>query len=199
MGRVGSGIDSAQASALFGSPVPACARASARRAVVEKDAKDWENEWKGAGGAEGVMVAEVLNPKLKKYEGQTIAAIAKAENRDPRDVVIDIVIADRANAYQIMAIMDVKDVRTALASPIVSFGTDSQGKGIDGFDAIGDIDVTELFYAGERTEAAAFLADHGWYVRLHENSELYARYRLEPPVDGLSAFDTITYLTAVLG
>lgn len=73
-----------------------------------------------------------------------------------------------------------------------------QGKGIDGLDAIGDIDVTELFYAGERTEAAAFLADHGWDVRLHENSELYARYRLEPPVDGLSAFDTITYLTAVL-
>jgi N-acyl-D-amino-acid deacylase len=99
---------------------------------MDKDAKDWENEWKGAGGAEGVMVAEVLNPQLKKYEGQTIAAIAKAENKDPRDVVIDIVIADRANAYQIMAIMDEKDVRTALASPIVSFGTDSQGKGIDG-------------------------------------------------------------------
>jgi N-acyl-D-amino-acid deacylase len=99
---------------------------------MDKDAKDWENEWKGAGGAEGVMVAEVLNPKLKKYEGQTIAAIAKAENKDPRDVVIDIVVADRANAYQIMAIMDEKDVRTALASPIVSFGTDSQGKGIDG-------------------------------------------------------------------
>ncbi|HEY1251703.1 MAG TPA: D-aminoacylase [Thermoanaerobaculia bacterium] len=99
---------------------------------MDKDAKDWENQWKGAGGAEGVMVAEVLSPQLKKYEGQTIAAIAKAENKDPRDVVIDIVIADRANAYQIMAIMDEKDVRTALASPIVSFGTDSQGKAIDG-------------------------------------------------------------------
>ena len=99
---------------------------------MDKDTKDWENEWKGAGGAEGVMVAEVLSPQLKKYEGQTIAAIAKAENKDPRDVVIDIVVADRANAYQIMAIMDEADVRTALASPIVSFGTDSQGKGIDG-------------------------------------------------------------------
>jgi dihydroorotase/N-acyl-D-amino-acid deacylase len=102
------------------------------KADMDKETKDWENQWRGAGGAEGVMVAEVLNPKLKPYEGKTIAQIARAENKDPRDVVIDIVIADRANAYQIMAIMDENDVRAALASPIVTFCTDSQGKAIDG-------------------------------------------------------------------
>ncbi|HEX7253373.1 MAG TPA: D-aminoacylase [Thermoanaerobaculia bacterium] len=93
---------------------------------------DWENQYMGAGGAEGVMVAEVLDSKLKPYEGKTIAEIAKAENKDPRDVLIDIVIADRANASCIMAIMDEKDVRTALASPLTSFGTDSQAKATDG-------------------------------------------------------------------
>ena len=97
-----------------------------------KETREWENQWLGSGGAEGVWVAEVLNPKLKKYEGQTIAAIAKAENKDPRDVVIDIVVADRANAYCIIAIMDEKDVRTALQSPLVSFCTDSQSKATDG-------------------------------------------------------------------
>src|SRR5262249_10512349 len=80
----------------------------------------------------GVLVAEVLDPKLKHYEGQTIAEIAKAENKDPRDVVIDLVIADRANAYCIMSIMDEQDVRTALAHPLTSFGTDSQAKATDG-------------------------------------------------------------------
>jgi N-acyl-D-amino-acid deacylase len=93
---------------------------------------DWENQYMGAGGADGVMVAEVLDSKLKPYEGKTIAEIAKAENKDPRDVLIDIVIADRANAGCIMAIMDEKDVRTALASPLTSFGTDSQAKATDG-------------------------------------------------------------------
>jgi dihydroorotase/N-acyl-D-amino-acid deacylase len=97
-----------------------------------KQTKEWENQWLGSGGAEGVWVAEVLNPKLKKYEGQTIAAIAKADNKDPRDAVIDIVLADRANAYCIIAIMDEKDVRTALQSPLVSFCTDSQAKATDG-------------------------------------------------------------------
>jgi len=93
---------------------------------------DWENQYMGAGGAEGVLVAEVLDPKLKPFEGKTIAEIAKAENKDPRDVLIDLVIADRANAACIMAIMDEKDVRTALANPLTSFGTDSQAKAIDG-------------------------------------------------------------------
>ena len=102
------------------------------KADMAKASADWENQWLGAGGAEGVMVAEVLSPKLKPYEGKTIAAIAAAEKKDPRDVVIDIVVADRANAYCIISIMDEKDVRAALAHPLVSFGTDSQAKGTDG-------------------------------------------------------------------
>jgi N-acyl-D-amino-acid deacylase len=102
------------------------------KADMARAATDWENQYMGAGGAEGVMVAEVLDSKLKPYEGKTIAEIAKAESKDPRDVLIDIVIADRANAGCIMAIMDEKDVRTALAHPLTSFGTDSQAKATDG-------------------------------------------------------------------
>jgi N-acyl-D-amino-acid deacylase len=102
------------------------------KADMDRVTSDWENQWLGSGGADGVMVAEVLNPALKKYEGRTVAAIAKAEGKDPRDVVIDLVIRDRANASCIIAIMDEADVRTALASPLVSFCTDSQAKGVDG-------------------------------------------------------------------
>ena len=109
-------------------------RATRQRAKddMAKASADWENQWLGSGGAEGVMVAEVLSEKLKPYEGKTIAAIAAAEKKDPRDVVIDIVLADRANAYCIISIMDEQDVRAALASPLVSFGTDSQAKATDG-------------------------------------------------------------------
>src|ERR1700693_278200 len=97
------------------------------KADMAKEATDWENQYLGSGGAEGIMVAEVLDPKLKAYEGKTIASIAAAENKDPRDAVIDIVLADR-----IIAIMDEKDVRAALAHPLVSFGTDSPAKATDG-------------------------------------------------------------------
>lgn len=108
--------------------------ATRARVLADMDRKttEWENQWLGSGGAEGVMVAEVLSPELKRYEGKTIAAIAKTEGKDPRDVVVDLVIRDRANANCIISIMDEKDVRTALASPLVSFCTDSQAKGVDG-------------------------------------------------------------------
>ena len=92
------------------------------KADMAKETTEWENQYLGSGGAESVMVAEVLDPKLKPYEGRTIAAIAADEKKDPRDVVIDIVLADRANAACIIAIMDEADVRAALASPLVSFG-----------------------------------------------------------------------------
>jgi N-acyl-D-aspartate/D-glutamate deacylase len=45
---------------------------------------------------------------------------------------MDIVLADRANAYCILSIMDEQDVRTALAHPLVSFDCDSQAKAKDG-------------------------------------------------------------------
>jgi N-acyl-D-amino-acid deacylase len=102
------------------------------KADMDRETTEWENQWLGAGGADGVMVAEVLSEKLKPYEGKSIAAIAKSEGKDPRDVVIDIVLADRANAACIIAIMEESDVRAALANRLVSFGTDSQAKGIDG-------------------------------------------------------------------
>ena len=102
------------------------------KADMARESTEWENQWLGSGGADGVMVAEVLDPKLKPYEGRTIASIAAAEKKDPRDAVIDIVLADRANAGCILLIMDEKDVRAALAHPLVSFGTDSPAKATDG-------------------------------------------------------------------
>lgn len=106
-------------------------RARVKAEMVTPD-DSWENQWLGAGGGEGVMVAAVLNPRLKPYEGRTVAAIAKAEGKDPRDVAIDVVIADRGNAECITSVMDEGDVRLALAHPLVSFGTDSEAMGEDG-------------------------------------------------------------------
>jgi dihydroorotase/N-acyl-D-amino-acid deacylase len=99
---------------------------------MAKQTNEWENQYLGAGGPEGVLVAEVLEAKLKPYEGKTVASIAAEEKKDPRDALIDIVLADRANASCIMSIMDEKDVQTALAHPLTSFGTDSGAKATDG-------------------------------------------------------------------
>src|ERR1700704_3962135 len=62
--------------------------------------RTWENLYLDAGGASGVMVSSVVNPELKQYTGKTVADIAGAEKsetqkKDPLDVLMDFVLADK--------------------------------------------------------------------------------------------------------
>jgi dihydroorotase/N-acyl-D-amino-acid deacylase len=106
-------------------------RERARKEMLE-DSDAWSNQYLGAGGPDRVLVASVLNTSLKKYEGKSIAQIAAEEKKDPRDALIDLVIADRANTACIIFMMDENDVRTALQSPLVAFCTDSGAGATDG-------------------------------------------------------------------
>jgi N-acyl-D-amino-acid deacylase len=112
-------------------------RDPAQRDRIKKDmddpnAIDWENQWYGSGGGDGVMLSSVLNPELRKYEGMTMTQIGKAMGKDPRDAVMDLVIADRGESSVIISIMTEQDVRTALQHPLVGVGTDSGAKAEDG-------------------------------------------------------------------
>jgi dihydroorotase/N-acyl-D-amino-acid deacylase len=109
----------------------------ATRERIKKDMDDpnattWENQWYGANGGDGVMISTVLNPSLRKYEGMTLTEIGKAMGKDPRDAVIDLVVADKGETSVITSIMDEDDVRTALKHPLVGVGTDSGAKAADG-------------------------------------------------------------------
>src|SRR5581483_226492 len=109
----------------------------AQRERIKTDMNDatataWENQWYGANGGDGVMLSSVLNPELRKYEGMTFTEIGKAMGKDPRDAVMDLVIADRGESSVITTIMDEDDVRTALKHPLVGVGTDSGAQAEDG-------------------------------------------------------------------
>ena len=103
-----------------------------KREMDDPNTTGWENQWYGSGGSDGVMLASVLNKDLKKYEGMTFTAIGAVMGKDPRDAVMDLVVADRADSSVIIAIMEESDVRTALAHPLVSIDTDSGARAEDG-------------------------------------------------------------------
>ena len=103
-----------------------------KRDMDDANATTWENQWQGSGGADGVMLSSVLNPGLRKYEGQTLSQIGRAMGKDPRDAVMDLVIADRGESSVIISIMSEGDVRTALKHPLVGVGTDSGAQAEDG-------------------------------------------------------------------
>src|SRR5271167_186954 len=98
-------------------------REQIRRDIASTD-HSFENLWKGAGGADGVLVTSVLNPELRKYEGKTVALIGKMENKDPLDALMDLVIADRDNTNAVYFLMSEDDVELAMRQPWVSVGTD---------------------------------------------------------------------------
>ena len=103
-----------------------------KRDMDDANATTWENQWYGANGGDGVMLSSVLNNDLRKYEGMTLTEIGKTMGKDPRDAVIDLVIADRGESSVITAIMSEDDVRTALRHPLVGIGTDSGAQAEDG-------------------------------------------------------------------
>jgi dihydroorotase/N-acyl-D-amino-acid deacylase len=103
-----------------------------KREMDDPNATAWENQWHGAGGGDGVMLASVLNPELRPFEGMTLTEIGRRMGKDPRDALMDLVIDDRGESDCILAIMDEQDVRAALIHPLVAIGTDSAAKAEDG-------------------------------------------------------------------
>jgi N-acyl-D-amino-acid deacylase len=84
-----------------------------------------ENMWRGTGGPQGILVSSVLDPKLKHYEGKTIAQIAADEHKDPLDALMDVVIAGKDHVGAVYFTMSEEDVKYAMQQPFVSVGTDA--------------------------------------------------------------------------
>jgi methyltransferase (TIGR00027 family) len=61
-----------------------------------------------------------------------------------------------------------------------------------------DLDMTSLMYFGDRNEAAAYLASHGWETAGRSSGELVARYGLEPLDEQALPFGEIVYVSATL-
>jgi dihydroorotase/N-acyl-D-amino-acid deacylase len=100
---------------------------------MDQPSTTWENEWLGSGGdGSGIMLVGLMNPELAKYEGMTLQEIGRQWNKDPKDVAMEIVVADHGRTGQVISIMDEGDVRAAVSSPIVTYGSDSEAQAEDG-------------------------------------------------------------------
>jgi dihydroorotase/N-acyl-D-amino-acid deacylase len=99
-------------------------RAEIRKELEGATQGGGENMWHGTGGPQGILVISVLNPKLKQYEGKRVSEIAKMQNKDPLDALMDLVADDRDNVGAIYFSMSEPDVRLAMQQPWLCVGTD---------------------------------------------------------------------------
>jgi dihydroorotase/N-acyl-D-amino-acid deacylase len=101
------------------------------KAEILQPSTAWENQYLGSGGAAGILVSSVSRAELKKYQGRTLDDIAKTEQKDPLDVLMDVIAQDDATGSGIMFFMNEDDLRAALKHPLVMLGTDSGGMAPD--------------------------------------------------------------------
>jgi len=94
------------------------------RNELESTSQSGENMWRGVGGPQGILIASVLNPSLKQYQGKRFSEIAQMQNKDPLDALMDMVADDRDNVGAIYFSMSEPDVKLAMQQPWVCVGTD---------------------------------------------------------------------------
>jgi hypothetical protein len=92
---------------------------------MDQPSTTWQNEWLGSGGdGSGIMLVGLTNPELAKYEGMTLQEIGRQWKKDPKDVAMEIVIADHGHTGQITSIMALcRFVRTGCAYARVRLGS----------------------------------------------------------------------------
>jgi len=95
------------------------------RARVRTELLEPGSEWESGEIAERILVTSALDPTLGRFEGRTLAEIARAEGVDAIDALMDVVAADRGNTARVTFSMSEQDVRAALVHPLVSMCTDS--------------------------------------------------------------------------
>jgi N-acyl-D-amino-acid deacylase len=81
------------------------------------------NESTGARGFDAVIISAV--PKnAAEYVGKSIGEIARAKHKDPAEETLDLMIEEGGDVQIVMFYMSEKDMRLAMADPLVSFDSD---------------------------------------------------------------------------
>ncbi len=92
---------------------------------IETGLPGWSNLVQAAGGWDRIVLANARNPENAKFEGQSLAAIAQAQGKDPADAAFDLVAQGTGRVMAIYHMMSEADVETALRFPWTSIGSDA--------------------------------------------------------------------------
>lgn len=96
------------------------------------DHKDWENLYNDCGGGVGILISGVVNPELKKYNGVTVAEMAKGEKKAELDALFDFILADQGQTGALYFMANEEDLITGLKQRWTSIGLDANEVSLDG-------------------------------------------------------------------
>jgi N-acyl-D-amino-acid deacylase len=92
----------------------------------------WSNLVEASGGWDHIVLANARSEANAKFEGKSLAAIAKEWGKDPADAAFDLVAQGNGRVMAIYHMMSEPDVETALRFPWTSIGSDAGASVTDG-------------------------------------------------------------------
>lgn len=99
-------------------------RATMKKAM-NTNAKDWENLYYGCGSPENVILLQFNRDSLKKYNGKTLAEVARMRGSTPEETAMDLIVQDSSRVGVAYFLMNEDNVRRQVALPWMSFGSDA--------------------------------------------------------------------------
>lgn len=98
---------------------------SKMKVAMNTNATDWENLYYAAGSPEKVILIEFTKDSLKKYNGKSLAEVAKLRGQSPEDCAMDLIIQDSSRVGTAYFLMNEENVKKQIALPWMSFGSDA--------------------------------------------------------------------------
>jgi len=93
---------------------------------IRKGSPGWWNIVEASGGWRNVILVNAQNVENAKYQGRSIAAIAKELKKDPADTAFDLVAqGTQGRVLALYYMMSEQDIDTALQFPWTSIGSDA--------------------------------------------------------------------------
>lgn len=89
------------------------------RAIMAEDAGEGDLR---SGGFETILLT--ASPSRPDWPGRTLAQLAKDNNADPHDLLLDLVAADQTLAMMVLFMMDEADMARIMTSDMAMFGSD---------------------------------------------------------------------------
>jgi N-acyl-D-amino-acid deacylase len=98
---------------------------SKMKVAMHTNATDWENLYYAAGTPEKVLLIEFTKDSLKKYNGKSLAEVARLRGQTPEDCAMDLIIQDSSRIGTAYFLMNEENVKKQVALPWMSFGSDA--------------------------------------------------------------------------
>jgi N-acyl-D-amino-acid deacylase len=99
-------------------------RAEMKKAM-NTNARDWENLYYGCGSPDNIILLQFSQDSLKKFNGKTLAEVARIRGTSPEETAMDLIIQDSTRVGVAYFLMKEENLQKQVSLPWVSFGSDA--------------------------------------------------------------------------